>query len=51
LKQNFTQTHCSWKSPILNCWNICRANKTCLHCNKHNTKTKQTRMIRFVAFA
>jgi len=50
LKQNFTQTHCSWKLPIRNCWNIRWASKTRLHCSKHSTKTKQTRMIQFVAF-
>ena len=50
LKQNFTQTRCSWKSPILNCWKICPASKTCLHSNRHSTVTEQTRTVRFVAF-
>ena len=50
LKQNFIQTCCSWKSPTLNHRNIHRASMTCIHCNRHSTKTKQIRMIQFVAF-
>jgi hypothetical protein len=51
LKQYFTQTRCSWKSPILNHWRIRQASKTHVHSNRRSTMTKQTRMIRFVAFA
>jgi len=40
MKQNFTQTHCSKKSPIINCWKICQASKTHVQSNRHGTRTK-----------
>ena len=51
LKQNFTPTHFSWRSPILNCWKICQGRKTCLHPNRYSTMTKQTQSIQFAIIA
>ena len=50
MKQNFTETRCLWKSPILNRRKIRCASKTLVHSNRRSTMAKQTRTIRFVAF-
>ena len=50
LKQNCTETGCSWISPISNRRKLRPASRTRVYSNRHNTMPTHNRTIQFVAF-